>query len=46
MSKYTMRRGVQQSLSQRLFTEYLEELRIKKDKANNNQPKIVANKNK
>jgi len=47
MSKYSMRRGVQQSLSQRLFSEYLEELRIKRlSKENNKQPKIVANKNK
>lgn len=42
-----MRRGINISLSQRLASEYIEELRIKRlSKENSNQPKIVANKNK
>jgi len=43
MSKYTMRQGVNNALSQRLFAEYLQELAQKKI---SKQPKIVANKNK
>ena len=44
MSKYTLRRGVQQSLSQRLFAEYLEELAQKRIDKENKKPRITSNK--
>jgi hypothetical protein len=46
MSKNLIRRGVNQSLSQQLASEYIEYLAQKRLDKENKKPRIVANKNK